>query len=1034
MKSVIRFFAERHLFSYLFSLSVILLGVGSLLSIPRDNLPNVDLQELFITTTYPGASPEDVEVNVTSKIEDELKEIDGIDKMTSLSMENLSRIHIQLDQNDDDPEAIKRDIRNGVNRVNDLPAEVDEDPAIHEVKTSAIPIIEVGLTGNIPYRELREQARRLEKKLLDLPGVARVNKYGWRDREVKVEVSAEKVAALQLPVQQVAAAIAQRNIRASAGSLESYTDAKNIVALAEFAEPTLIGDVIVRTGFDGPNVRVRDVARISDDFEDADILSRMNGHSAISFLIAKKESADIIRTVNDVRTLVDKQQAELGEKVTLVLTGDTSRLVKNRIEVVQSNGLIGLALVALVLMIFLNKRSAFWVAMGLPVALFGTLFLLPVFDVTLDSITLAAMAVVIGIVVDDAIVISENITRHLAMGKTPVEAAVDGTSEVFMPVLTTIITTVLAFSPLFFMEGTLGRFIFVIPLVVVLALAISFFESTLALPAHLTHFARVNGLEKQAKPSWFERWLKPFFETVIYRVLWLRYLLVLAFVAVLGGSLWYAANKMHFELFPAKMGDEFHIQMELPHGSSLQATADKVIEVERLLETLPQDELDSFVTRIGINHPFGGGLNDNFALITVYLTPFAQRERNIEQIVTDLRGQANALPGYRNIVFQMETGGPPVGRPVTVHIAGNDDVKRAELTAQVVAFLGEIEGVTDIDRDDKGGKEQIAVELDYDQLARLGLTVADVARTLRLAYDGETVTRVRYIDEEVEFRVMLDNAARSSETALAELLVPNRQGRLVKLGRIAQFKVEQGPADIRHFDRERATTVTGDIVKGVTTPVQVAEQIQAHFDPLDWPDLQLIIGGEAEASQDSMQSLVVAFVSAIVGIFFVLILLFNSVIQPLLVLIAVPFGLVGVIAAFLFHGEALGFVAMTGVIGLVGVLVNDSLILVDFVNKVRGQKNGQSMRQIVAAAAAVRLRPIVITSITTAAGLLPMAYGLGGTDPFMAPMALAMGWGIFLATPITLVLLPCLLLIQDDVARLLRQGNSIYTRRSWRKR
>ncbi|HCO60751.1 MAG TPA: AcrB/AcrD/AcrF family protein [Porticoccaceae bacterium] len=1020
MKPIIRFFAERHLFSYLFSLSVILLGVGSLLSIPRDNLPNVDLRELFITTIYPGASPQDVEVNVTSKIEDELKEIDGIDKMTSLSMENLSRIHIKLDQNYDDPEAIKRDIRNAVNRVNDLPEEVDEDPQIHEIKTSGIPIIEVGLTGDIPYRELREHARRLEKKLLEVPGVAQVNKYGWRDREVKIEVSAEKMADLQLPVQQVAQAIAQRNIRASAGSLESYTDAKNIVALAEFEEPGLIGDVIVRTGFDGPNVRVRDVAQISDDFEKPDILSRMNGHSAISFLVDKKESADIIRTVKAVRILVDEQQAELGEHITFVLTGDTSRLVKNRIEVVQSNGLMGLVLVGLVLVVFLNKRSAFWVAMGLPVALFGALFLLPVFDVTLDSITLAAMAIVIGIIVDDAIVISENISRHLAMGKSPVEAAVDGASEVFMPVLTTIITTILAFSPLFFMEGMLGRFIYVIPLVVVLALMVSFFESTLALPSHLTHLARGNGGVKTIKTGWFERVLKPLFETLIYRVLCLRYLMIGLFVALLGGSLWYAANKMHFELFPAKMGDEFHIQMELPHGSSLRATADKVTEVERLLETLPQDELDSFVTRIGINHPFGGGLNDNFALITVYLTPFAQRERNIEQIVADLRVQVQALPGYRSVVFQMETGGPPVGRPVTVSIVGNDDARRAELTARVVAFLGEIDGVTDIDRDDKGGKEQIVVELDYDRLARLGLTVADIARTLRLAYDGETVTRVRYVDEEVAFRVMLDSSARSSDTALAALLVPNRQGRLVRLDRVAQFQEEPGPADVRHFDRERATTVTGDIVKGVTTPIQVAEQIQTHFNPLDWPDLQLVIGGEAEESQDSMKSLVIAFVTAIVGIFFVLILLFNSLIQPLFVLMAVPFGLVGVIAAFLFHGEPLGFVAMTGVIGLVGVLVNDSLILVDFVNKMREQNNGQSMRQIIAAGTAVRLRPIVITSITTGAGLLPMAYGLGGTDPFMAPMALAMGWGIFLATPITLVLMPCLLLIQDDGARVLR--------------
>ena len=1020
MKSLIRFFAEHHLFSYLLSLSIILLGISAAFTIPRDNLPNVDMQELMIVTVYPGASPLDVELNVTSKIEDELKEIEGIDEMTSLSMENTSQIHIRMDQNNDDPEAIKRNIRNAVSRVNNLPPEVDEDPIIHEIKTSGIPIIEVGLTGNLPYAELREHARRFEKKLLKLPDVARVKNFGWRDREIKIEISADKMVQLQLPAQDISSAISRRNIRSSAGSFESYTDEKSIVTLAEFERPEQVGDVIVRTEFDGPSIRVKDLAQISDDFEKPALLSRMNGQSSISFLVDKKESADIIRAVQSVKNLVEEQQALLGDKVTFVMAGDTSRLVTNRLDVVQSNGLLGLALVALVLALFLNKRSAFWVAMGLPVALFGTLFFLPVFGMTLDSISLAAMAIVIGIVVDDAVVISENITRHLEMGKSPVDAAVDGTSEVFLPVLTTIVTTILAFSPMFFMEGSLGRFIYVIPLVVCLALVISFFESTLALPSHLTHFASIHGEHKNAKPGWFQRMIQPRFEMFSNAVIRLRYLMVVVFIFIFAGTLWYAGNKMHFELFPGKMGDEFHIQIELPSGASLQATADKVAEIELLLNRLPHDELDSYVTRIGIKHPFGGGRNENWALITTYLTPFSTRERNIEQVVSDLRKQSKSLLGYDAIVFLIETGGPPVGRPVAVRIIGNYDDQRAQLGSEVVKYLSEIEGVTDIDRDDKNGKEQVAVDLNYDQLARLGLSVADVARTLRLAYDGETVTTVRYGDEEVKFRVMFDARVRASDSALSKLLVPNRQGRLIQLDQVASFRSEAGPANVRHFDRERVTSITADILKGVTTPLNVAEQITAHFNmEEDWPDLQLQIGGEAEESHASMTSLIVAFIAAIIGIVFVLMLLFNSIVQPLLVLMAVPFGLIGVIVAFVLHQESLGFVAMTGVIGLVGVLVNDSLILVTYVNQLRNGVHGVELRRVIAKGASIRLRPIIITSITTVAGLLPMAYGIGGTDPFMAPMALAMGWGIFLATPITLILLPCLLMIQDDFGQLL---------------
>ena len=1026
MKSFLRFFAERHTLAYLLSAMIILLGLSTLTTIKRDAWPDVDFYEMIITTRYPGASPEDVELNVTNKIEDELKEVDGIDKIASFSMENISLVQLQLDPDASDIGKVKTDVRDAVSRVTDLPPEVDEAPLVTEIKTSGIPIIEVGLTGDLPYRDLRELARRFEKKLLTVPGVSSVKKFGYLAREIKVEVSSKTIETYQIPVREIVTAIQGQNIRATAGSFESYTSEKNIVTLAQFRDPTEVGNVIVRTTFEGPRIRVRDLAVVKDDFEPEKVRSRINGLSAISFLVKKKESADIIRTVDAVKTLVEREQALLPSSVQILYSGDTSRYVRNRLDVVLSNGIIGLSLIMVMLLIFLNLRTAFWVAMGLPIALLGAVFFLPIFGAFLDSIALAGMIIVIGLIVDDGILIAENISRHREMGKPPLEAAVDGIHEVFFPVLTTIVTTLLAFGPMFFMTGHMGKFIFVIPLVVTLALVISLAEGIFALPAHLTHglSGKGEGPPRLTGRQWFNRLRRPF-ERLVTVILRLRYAVVPLFVLLLVVTLGYAAKYMDFVLFPAQAADTFHILIELPTGASLQATSDKVRAMEEIVVALPEEELDSFTTRIGIKNPATepqvGGENENWAIITVYLTPFAARARNADQVVEDLRQKTDAVEGVERTVYTIEAGGPPVGRPIVIRVVGSDDSMRTKLTDQVEALLASTDGVKDINRDDKLGKEQIEIKINYNRLSELGLTVAGVAQNLRLAYDGEVVTSVRYGDEDVDFRVILQEQARTSPDALGLLLIPNQQGRLIRLNEVARFETGPGPSNFYHFDSERAITITADIVKGKTTSLLATQQVLDRFDlDRDWPGMRIVVGGEAEETHTSMISLFIAFAVAAVGIYFVLILLFNSLIQPLLVMAVVPFGMIGVIGAFALHGQPLGFTAMLGVIGLIGVLVNDSLILVNFVNELRQKRPDAKFSLLVVEGSATRLRPILITSITTIAGLLPMAYGLGGSDPFMAPMALAMGYGILLATPLTLILLPSLLVIQNDVGNLLR--------------
>ncbi|MDH3533238.1 MAG: efflux RND transporter permease subunit [Gammaproteobacteria bacterium] len=1035
MKNAIRFFANQPTLAYVFTFLIIFIGVSSLSVIQRDNFPSVDMLEMTVTTRYPGASPEDVELNVTNEIEEELKEVDGIDRYTSFSMENISIVHIWIDREMRDKNKVKTDIRDAVSRVSGLPIEVDEDPVVEEITTSAsIPVIEVGLTGDVPYALLRTVARRTEKALRALPGVRSVNKYGYLDREIKVEISNDALERYAVSAHEIVTAIQNRNIRATGGSFESYTSEKNIVTLAEFEDPMEAADVIVRLTEGGSTIRVKDLALLRDDFEPAKVLSRMNGTAAISFEVFKKESSDIIRTVDAVKQLVAESQTQLPEGISIEYSNDKSRLVKNRLSVVVSNGLIGLGLVMLMLSIFLNWHSAFWVALSIPVVLLGTLFLLPIFGAFLDTIAMGAMILIIGIVVDDGIVVAENIWRSREMGMAPLDAAVEGTNSVAKPVITTVVTTALAFTPMFFMTGMLGDFIYVIPLVVVLALSISLLDTLFIMPAHLISGAHGGrAVERPAQDRWFVRF-REVFRVILQRLLPARYAVIAVFVGLMSAAFLYAAKFMDFVLFPTQSADEFYILAELPSGSSLQHTEEKIQEVEALMAALPETELASYTTRIGTHGWYNLGENENWALMGVYLTAFAKRDRNADQIVDSLRAQTDELDGFENFTYVIDSGGPPIGRPVQLRIIGSDDQQRRSLADTVVAELGKVDGVSDIERDDKLGKEQIVVDLDYIRLAEQNLSVADVARNLRLAYDGEIVTSVRYGDEDVDFRVILEEEARGSAEVLGNLVIPNRAGRFVKLQEVADFRLGAGPSNFYHYDNERTITVTANIDKGKTTSLLATTAVLRAIDiQSGWPGMRIIPGGEAEETQKSMASLVIAFAIAAVGIYLVLLLLFNSLTQPLVVMFAVPFGLIGVIFAFAIHGEAIGFLAMLGVIGLVGIVVNDSLILVNLVNRMREMDSAVSATSAVVQATKHRLRPILLTSVTTVAGLLPMAYGIGGSDPFSAPMALAMGYGILFATPLTLILIPCLLLVQDDVRTLARKAIRKVSREPQRK-
>jgi multidrug efflux pump subunit AcrB len=577
MRNLIKYFADRHLLVNILTLSVILLGVGSLLRAKRDLWPDIDFDQVTITTRYPGASPEDVELNVTNKIEKELKGVDGIDEMTSFSMENVSVIMLDLDPDASDKLKVRRDIRDGVGNVTDFPVEVTEAPQVVEATTALVTVLWVGITGDIPYRDLRLLARNLEKRIEGIDPVSKIEKTGYRAREIRVEVNQRAIDDYQIPMREIVNAIQLRNIRATGGSFESYTSDKNIVALAQFGNPSEVGDVIVRTTFEGPRITIRDLARIEDDFEPEKTRIRMNGRPVIALNVFKKESADIIRTVEAIKEVVEVERASLPEGVEILYSADSSKMVRNRLDVVGSNAIMGLILITIMLFVFLNFRTAFWVAMGIPLSIMGVAIITPLFGASINAVTLMGIILVIGLIVDDAIVIAESIYHQRELGQQRLDAAVNGTYAVMRPVLATILTTTLAFSPMFFMSGMMGKFISSIPLVVVTALAFSFLEGLFILPAHVSASLRdeqtPSGKKRRRHKqthAWFDT-IRKRFQRFMAVVLTVRYLVIAVFVAALMGAGWFAANRMQFILFPSSTAEEFYVSVDLPTGTSLEA-------------------------------------------------------------------------------------------------------------------------------------------------------------------------------------------------------------------------------------------------------------------------------------------------------------------------------------------------------------------------------------------------------------------------------------------------------------------------------
>ena len=1026
MKQIFNFLVRQDKFAFLLTLMVLLLGGAASIQIQRDMFPKVDFGVVRINTAYPGASSSDVELQITDKIEDAIKDISGIDRFRSESLEGFSKINIVLKSDISNQDEVKTSIRDAVNRIDDFPESLSKLPVISVRSADSYPLLELGLSGPYSYEYIRNVAKRLGDELDDIEGVSAVQKFGYREPAVYLNVKPEAMKRYQISLFEITSAIRAQYLRDSGGNIELNGSEKQLVNHIVFNNIEEINDIILKTSFQGNAIRVSDVASVSRTFKDASIKVRMNGDPGIAFKVYRSGSSDILDVASDVKETLKRFEENEVKKVNIAFSKDYSYYVKNRLSIVITNGAIGLLLVLILISFFLGFRISLWVALGIPVSIFGVLFVMYMSGRSLDILSMAAFIIVIGIIVDDAIIVSESIVNEREQGLSPVDAAASGVSKVFKPVLATILTTFVAFCPLMLMPGVVGKFVMVIPLVITISLIFSLIEVVLALPAHMVKGLKKISRRAENNHSLFFKF-KEKFQIFVFKSLRWRYILLLSFLTVFVSSVYFAATRMDFILFPSDTAEQIDVNVTLSVGTLLEDTALKLKEIESIIAKFDKDEVKAFVTMAGVSwdaEDESMSSNHHKALISIYLTSFSSRERNALLIKNELKEKFDQLKGFESIQMNVEGGGPPVGAPISLEVISDNDDERTRICDWIEDKLLSYGSVSDIRRNDTLQKDEYRLKVNQELVSRLKLSTQSILFTLRTAFNGETVAEISENNETTSYIVRLQDEARKSLSALTSLFVLNQQGRYIPISQVAIYEATQGSPNRFHFDGERSVTIKANVDKLETTVNAIVARLQQDLDSLELAGVKVRFGGEAEEFSKSFESLKISFIVALIGMYLILMVLFNSFWQPFIALSAVPFAIFGVIVAFSLHDQAFTFLSLLGIVGLTGVVVNDSLVMVCRINDLRREHSKFDMATLVSRGAADRLRAILITTLTTVLGVLPLSYGWGGLDPFIAPMGLALGFGLLFSTPLILLLLPSIYMIVQDVKHLFVKRSS----------
>ncbi|AOT07949.1 efflux RND transporter permease subunit [Pseudoalteromonas luteoviolacea] len=1027
---MIAWFTRNPVAANLLMLSILFGGLFSMSTkIPLEVFPSFELDVISINMSLRGATPEDVEQGISIRIEEAVQDLEGVKQISSRSSEGSANVRVEVDSGYD-PREMLADIKSRVDAINTFPSDA-EKPVISLAERKR-DVITVTVAASYSEKETREFAEQVRDDLLRIDGVTQVELDGVRDYEIAIELSQDKLRQYDLSIKQVANLIGQSSADISAGNLKSSGGDILLRSKGQAYRKNEFASIPIKTSADGSVVYLSDIATIIDGFEETPVRTRFNGKQAAFIEVYRIGQQSAIEVADRVKAYIEERQNSLPKGYELSYWDDDSVIVKNRISTLTSNALQGGILVLALLTLFLRPAIAFWVFIGIPVSFMGAFLAMPLFGISLNIMSLFGFILVLGIVVDDAIVTGENIYTHLNSAESGEEAAIKGTQEVATPVTFGILTTVAAFLPLAFIDGVRGAIFAQIPAVVIPVLLMSLVESKFVLPAHLKHLKPRKSEQEAGRFSRFQQRFADGFERAILKYYQPALKIAISNKAATlstfaGGFLiiltLITSGWTKFIFFPRIPSETVRANLTLPTGTPFEVTAKYIDLMSDKAQVLKDKYVDPNTGESVITHILattgGRGGASNSGRVRFEITPPESRTLSVDsrQLVREWRTLIGTIPGAESLTFRAEIGRS--SDPIDVQLTGTSLVVLKEAAQQVKANLATFPTVFDITDSLSDGKEELQIELTAQGKA-LGLTRTEVSNQIRSAFFGAQVQRIQRGRDDVRVMVRLPLSERSNLATLNTLLINTQNQGAVPLNHVATLSPGQSPSSIYRIDRYRTVNITADIEKENTNMTVLQEELKVFLDQLvaQYPGVTHSLEGEAKEQRESFGSLGWALLFVFFIIYALMAIPFKSYIQPLIVMSVIPFGLIGSVIGHWIMSMELTIMSLLGMLALIGVVVNDSLVLVDYINKQRAK--GAELMSAVLTAGAARFRPVMLTSITTFFGLMPLLFEQQTQAQFLIPMAVSLGFGIIFATLITLILVPVNYLLVEKVQRFSR--------------
>ena len=992
---------------------IFIVGLFSYVTLPRESNPDITIPLIMVQTTYEGAASEDVENLITMPLERKLRGVKDLKEVRSVSAEGASMIEVEFLPDVDISEAHQR-VRDKVDEAKgDLPGDLENDPAVIEINLSEWPILTVAVSGDVSEAVLKNVAENLEEAIEQIAGVLEVDITGDREREIRVEFDPDRMAAYKLSFMEILSLVQRENVNVPGGSIDLGKGKYMLRIPGEFTDPSEI-DNLVLVARQGRPIYLKDVATIRDTFEDAQSYARINNRSSVTLSIKKRTGENIIEIADQVFAFLKGAEPKLPPSVDFTVTLNESKDIKRIVMELENNILTALVLVLVVLFLFLGIRSAVFVALAIPFSMLISFIVLQAMGITLNMIVLFSLIIALGMLVDNAIVIVENIYRHLEEGKDRLTAARTAASEVGWPIIASTLTTLCAFGPLLFWPDIMGEFMKYLPLTLIIVLSSSLFVALVINPVVCAVFLR-GGRRKDPEED-TEKALIRVYRRVLVFSLGHRVFSVFLMILIMAGIVFfYIASDPESELFPDTEPNRAVVSIKAPQGTSLDTTNALTLEVEEIVSS--EQDLKYVTGEVGVGSGWGSARESRLGQVSVEFVERQERSMSSNRVINRIREDLRDITGA-DIKVEKERMGPPVEAPVVVKIKGEDVDVLSDLVDRVKEEIRDIQGLVDMEDDLSRAKPEISIRVDREKASLLGLSTIEISNTVKAAVNGWKIGDFREGEDEFNIVARLPEKNRRTLSQVENLLIPTRTGDPVSLSTVASLEIKTGFGAIRHLDQKRIIRVTG--FNAGRSSLEIVGDIRDRLTAMELPPgYSLTYGGDFEEQQKSSAFLGKAFSVAIFLIFVVLLAQFNSFGQSLIVISSVVLSLTGVFLGLMITGMPFGII-MTGigVISLAGVVVNNAIVLIDYVNLLR--KNGMELTEALVTAGTVRFRPVMLTAITTILGLTPMALGLsfdfknlslqvgGESAQWWGPMAVAVIFGLALATLLTLIVVPVL--------------------------